>query len=141
MNGEKVTSLIDWQDVWAGPLFLQAKHPRLVDYDGEMMLKLPENYEALEDEDEKARIQTQVEKSIVLRAYETDTKNANPILDKIFHLPRGRTRRDTVQISSNTWDGDILPFRQCLIWIVRYVLVSSTYSPTQIFKLRGTLLT
>lgn len=29
-----ITSLIDWQDTWAGPLFLQARSPQLVDYNG-----------------------------------------------------------------------------------------------------------
>ncbi|KAF2756096.1 hypothetical protein EJ05DRAFT_502559 [Pseudovirgaria hyperparasitica] len=115
-----VTTLIDWQDTWVGPLFLQARHPRLVDYNGEVLLRLPESYETLKDEDEKVRVRTQVEKSIVLWAYEHETKSTNPILHDIFHLHQGRTRRDTVNFSTNTWDGDILPFRQCLIRIARH---------------------
>lgn len=121
VEGDHVTSLIDWQDIWVGPLFLQARHPRLVDYNGELMLKLPERYHALEDEDEKARVRTQVEKSMVLWTYESETKNTNPILHDILHMRQGRTRRDTVDFSANTWDGDIIPFRQCLIRIARYV--------------------
>ncbi|KAF2235720.1 hypothetical protein EV356DRAFT_522818 [Viridothelium virens] len=120
VRGDQITSLIDWQDTWAGPLFLQARHPRLIDYNGEVMLKLPENYTALEDEDEKMRVRTQVEKSIVLWTYETETKMANPILYDILHIYQGRTRRDTVEFSANTWDGDIIPFRQCLIRIARH---------------------
>jgi len=85
------------------------------------MLKLPERYHALEDEDEKARVRTQVEKSMVLWTYESETKNTNPILHDILHMRQGRTRRDTVDFSANTWDGDIIPFRQCLIRIARYV--------------------
>ncbi|KAH8719343.1 kinase-like domain-containing protein [Phaeosphaeriaceae sp. PMI808] len=115
-----ITSLIDWQDTWVGPLFLQARHPRLVDYNGELMMRLPESYDALEDEDEKMRVRTQVEKSIVLWTYETETKNTNPILHDILHINQGRTRRDTVDFSANTWDGDIIPFRQCLIRIARH---------------------
>jgi hypothetical protein len=57
VDNNRVTSLIDWQDTWIGPLFLQARHPRLVDYNGELMLKLPQNYNALEDE-EKMRVGT-----------------------------------------------------------------------------------
>jgi len=34
VDRDKITSLIDWQDAWAGPLFLQAQQPRLVDYNG-----------------------------------------------------------------------------------------------------------
>jgi hypothetical protein len=119
VNKGRITCLIDWQDTWVGPLFLQARHPRLVDYNGELMLKLPESYDALEDEDERKRIQTQVEKSIILWTYEMETKNTNPILYDILHLNQGRARRDTVDFSANTWDGDIIPFRQCLIRIAR----------------------
>ncbi|KAH9217470.1 kinase-like domain-containing protein [Leptodontidium sp. 2 PMI_412] len=116
----QVAALIDWQDTWVGPLFLQARHPRLVDYNGELMVRLPESYDALEDGDEKNRIRIQVEKSIVLWTYETETKNTNSILYDILHINQGRTRRDTVDFSDNTWDGDIIPFRQCLIRIARH---------------------
>lgn len=85
------------------------------------MVRLPESYDALEDGDEKNRIRIQVEKSIVLWTYETETKNTNSILYDILHINQGRTRRDTVDFSDNTWDGDIIPFRQCLIRIARYV--------------------
>jgi hypothetical protein len=121
VQGNRITGLIDWQDTWVGPLFLQARHPRLVDYNGEVVLKLPENYETTTDEDEKLRIRTQVEKSIILWSYEHDTKRINPLLHEVMHVPQGRTRRDTIDFSENTWDGDIIPFRQCLIRVARYV--------------------
>lgn len=121
MHDGRISSLIDWQDTWVGPLFLQARHPRLVDYNGELMLELPEHYETVKDGDEKERIRTQVEKSIILWAYENDTKSTNPILQDILHIYQGRTRRETVNFASNTWDKDIIPFRQCLIRIARYV--------------------
>lgn len=89
-------------------------------------MRLPESYDAL-DEDEKLRVRTQVEKSIVLWTYETETKKTNPILRDIMHINQGRTRRDTVDFSANTWDGDIIPFRQCLIRIARYVWPISLY--------------
>ncbi|UPX16985.1 uncharacterized protein EKO05_0007364 [Ascochyta rabiei] len=119
VHKDRVTSLIDWQDTWVGPLFLQAQHPRLVDYNGELMLKLPESYNALEEE-EKMRVRTQVKKSIVLWTYETETKNRNSVLYNIWHISQARTRRNTVDFSANTWDSDIIPFRQCLIRIARH---------------------
>jgi hypothetical protein len=66
VSDNRITSIINWQNTWIGPLFLQARHPRFVDYNGEFMLMLPENYAAFEDEDEKLRVRTQIEKSIVL---------------------------------------------------------------------------
>jgi len=121
VEGNRITSLIDWQDTWAGPLFLQFRHPKVVDFNGEVMLKLPENYERLEDGDEKAQTRKQVEKSIILYTYETETDKNNPLLSEILRIHYGRTRRELVQFAANTWDGDIIPFRQCLIRIERFV--------------------
>ncbi|KAF2851214.1 hypothetical protein T440DRAFT_395295 [Plenodomus tracheiphilus IPT5] len=116
----RVTSLIDWQDTWIGPLFLQARHPRLVRYVGELMLRPPESFKSMEDGEEKMQIQTQVEKSTVMWSYETETKLINPLLHEILHIYQGQTRRDTVDFATNTWDGDIIPFRQCLIRVARH---------------------
>jgi hypothetical protein len=128
VDNNRVASLIDWQDVWIRPLSLQARHPRPVDYNGELMLKLPQNYNDLEDE-EKMRVRTQVEKSLVLWTYETETKNKNSVLHDMLQISQARTKRDTVDFSANTWDGDIVPFRQCLIRIARYVgMIPTIYS-------------
>ncbi|KAH7381813.1 kinase-like domain-containing protein [Cadophora sp. MPI-SDFR-AT-0126] len=118
VEGNRISSLIDWQDTWAGPLFLQYRHPKLVDYNGKVLLKLPENYESLEG-DEKARTRKQVEKSIVLYTYETETDTKNALLSEILRMHHGRPRRETVQFAANTWDRDIIPFRQCLIRLER----------------------
>ncbi|KAL2076086.1 hypothetical protein VTL71DRAFT_1029 [Oculimacula yallundae] len=119
VEGNRITSLIDWQDIWAGPLFLQFRHPKLVDYNGEMLLKLPEVYESLEG-DEKARTAEQVEKSLVLYFYESNTTKMNPVLGELLLMHQGRARRDTVNFAANTWDRDIIPFRQCLIRLERH---------------------
>ena len=124
VEDDRITSLIDWQDTWAGPLFLQFRHPKVVDYNGEVVLKLPEHYERLEEGDEKARTRRQVEKFIVLYIYETETEETNPLLSEILRIHNGRTRRETVQFAANTWDGDIIPFRQCLIRVERFVYSS-----------------
>ncbi|KAG5293793.1 phosphotransferase enzyme family protein [Histoplasma capsulatum G186AR] len=120
VDGDRVTSVIDWQGVWTGPLFLQARHPALVNYSGEIVLKIPDHYKDIEDESEKARIRAQVEKSILLWAYESDTKENNFLVHDVLRFPHGRTVRDVVGFSANTWDGDILPFRESLIRIVRH---------------------
>ena len=52
----RITSLIDWQAAWMGPLFLQARQPRLLDHKGEILLKLPENFKELEV-DEQTRLE------------------------------------------------------------------------------------
>ncbi|KAG9228229.1 kinase-like domain-containing protein [Amylocarpus encephaloides] len=119
VEGNRITSLIDWQDTWAGPLFLQFRHPKLVDYNGKVLLKLPDNYESFEA-DEKAHTRKQVEKSIVLYTYETETDKNNALLSDILRIHHGRIKRETVQFAANTWDRDIIPFRQCLIRFQRH---------------------
>jgi len=102
VEGNRITSLIDWQDTWTGPLFLQFQHPKIVDFNGEVLLKLPANYESLEDGEEKTRVRRQVEKSIVLYTYETETDKTNPLLSEILRIMHGRTRREVVQFAGNT---------------------------------------
>ena len=98
VEGNRVASLIDWQDIWAGPLFLQFRHPKVVDYNGEVLLKLPENYESLEEGNEKARMRKQVERSIVLYNYETETEKRNPLLSEILRIHQGEKQYTLLRI-------------------------------------------
>ena len=67
-----------------------------MDYNGEVLLKLLENYESLEEGDKKARTRKQVKKSIVLYTYETETNKNNLLLSEILRTYYSRTRRETV---------------------------------------------
>jgi hypothetical protein len=58
INQNRIASITDWHGVWAGPLLLQANPPGFLDYQGNVMLKRPQDFEGLAD-DEKARIQQQ----------------------------------------------------------------------------------
>ncbi|KAL4986036.1 kinase-like domain-containing protein [Aspergillus falconensis] len=49
-----MSSVIDWQETWAAPLVLQARHPRLVEYHGDIILKAPANFKDLEPDDKVA---------------------------------------------------------------------------------------
>lgn len=110
----RITSLIDWQDAWIGPLFMQERRPQLVEYQGERILRLPDYYESMEDKDEKAKLTDKVEKSILLWYYEEEVREKNPTLQKLFGLPLARKRRETVLSASKLWEGDTIPLRECL---------------------------
>ena len=129
MRDDRITSLIDWQSTWAGPLFLQYRYPKLANYTGDVMLRLPEDYKDME-KSEKDRVAKQVERSLVQYLYETETKKVNPLLVEINDIPQGTTRRQTIEFAEDTWEGDILPFRQCLIRLERFVLPSSPFHGT-----------
>ncbi|OBT42111.1 hypothetical protein VE00_06510 [Pseudogymnoascus sp. WSF 3629] len=119
VKDDKITSLIDWQSTWVGPLFLQYRYPKLVNYTGEVMLRLPEDYKDME-KSEKDRVKDRVERSLVQFLYKTETKKQNPLLVKVNDTPQVTTRRRTIEFAENTWDGDILPLRQCLIRLERH---------------------
>lgn len=129
VRDDRITSLIDWQSTWAGPLFLQYRYPKLANYTGDVMLRLPEDYKDME-KSEKDRVAKQVERSLVQYLYETETKKVNPLLVEINDIPQGTTRRQTIEFAEDTWEGDILPFRQCLIRLERFVLPSSPFHGT-----------
>ncbi|KAJ5084172.1 hypothetical protein NUU61_008751 [Penicillium alfredii] len=48
VDDSHVTAVIDWQSVWAGPLFLQAQPSPLVDYQGSILLQRPDNFDNLD---------------------------------------------------------------------------------------------
>jgi hypothetical protein len=80
---------------------------------------LPENYKDME-KGEKDRVANQVERSLVQYLYEIETQKQNPLLVEVNNVAHRVTRRQTIDFGEDTWDGDILPFRQCLIRIERF---------------------
>jgi hypothetical protein len=132
----KISSVIDWQSSWVGPLILRARAPRLLDYDGEIILKLPPTYEEM-PEDERRLVEYQVQQSIQIYIYEHKTADRNPLLDRVLRYPQGKMLSNVVDFASNSWNGDILPLRDCLIRIERYEL--SLHFAGHIWTLNTTL--
>ncbi|GAB1733205.1 hypothetical protein NU195Hw_g8465t1 [Hortaea werneckii] len=110
----QITSLIDWQDAWVAPLFMQERRPQLLEYNGEMMLRLPDYFEKMEDNGEKAKVQAQVEKSILFWYYHRIVREQFPALQELFDLPLARIQRETVLFASDIWEGETVPLRECL---------------------------
>lgn len=121
-NG-RITGLIDWQDTWVGPFFMQERRPQLIEYHGEMILRLPDYYETMEDKVEKAKLTDRVEKSILLWYYGQEMQEKNPTLQNLFDLPLARKRRETVLFASELWEGETIPLRECLYQLQRLVFL------------------
>ncbi|PGH18242.1 hypothetical protein AJ79_00581 [Helicocarpus griseus UAMH5409] len=115
----RISSVIDWQSIWAAPLILQAQAPRLIDYNGEILLTLPENFNKL-NQDEKAEVRDQVSRSIQMFLYEDKTAKENPLLSDAFTQPFGKSLSQLVSFAGNSWDDDIIPLRECLIELERH---------------------
>ncbi|PGH27720.1 hypothetical protein AJ80_00507 [Polytolypa hystricis UAMH7299] len=114
----KVSSVIDWQCAWVRPLILQARTPRLIDYSGETMLRLPNNYKEL-SKDEKEQVSDQVSRSLQLYLYQERTAQRNPLLNKAVRQPHGKMMSRLLSFAEDSWDDDILPLRECLIQLER----------------------
>ncbi|KAL5330751.1 hypothetical protein ACEPPN_000272 [Leptodophora sp. 'Broadleaf-Isolate-01'] len=87
VKDDQVTCIIDWQSNWAGPLFVQYRYPKIVHYAGEVVLRLPEDYESIEG-NEKVKASRQVERSLVQYLYGAKTKKKNPLLTNIIDIPQ-----------------------------------------------------
>lgn len=114
----RITSLIDWQATWAGPLIIQAQQPRLLNHKGEIMLRLPENFKEL-GADERRWMNERVASSILLYIYETRTARQNTLLSRIYRLDHGQTRIQPILFAGQTWTDDIVPLRESLIKVER----------------------
>ncbi|KAH8429192.1 uncharacterized protein LDX57_006861 [Aspergillus melleus] len=115
----KISSVIDWQGIWAEPLMLRARHARLVDYNGEFILKAPENFKYLDPSD-KDKVREQMSSSILLYLYEKQIANKAPLFNRVLRIENGRIRTEPILFVGDTWDDEILPFRDSLIRIERY---------------------
>ncbi|OGM39302.1 hypothetical protein ABOM_011970 [Aspergillus bombycis] len=116
-NG-KISSVIDWQGLWAAPLILQARHARLVNYNGEVILKAPANFKDL-DSAEKTRIRGLMTSSILLYLYEKQIAKETPLLNKVLRFDHGRIRCDPIVFVRDTWDDELIPLRESLIRLER----------------------
>ncbi|KAE8146569.1 kinase-like domain-containing protein [Aspergillus avenaceus] len=115
----RITSVIDWQGVWAGPLFLQAQPSPLVNYQGPIVLERPANFGELDGE-RQADIKRQIFKSTLFQLYLLEMGERNPLLAKAFHLDHGKTRRLPVECAGDSWDDDIVALREALVKVERH---------------------
>ncbi|KAJ5587245.1 uncharacterized protein N7459_003010, partial [Penicillium hispanicum] len=119
VDNNHITAVIDWQGSQASPLFLQAQPSPFLDYQGRILLNRPGNFDDL-DPEHQAEIKQRISKSTLFQLYLIETKQRNPILAKAFHIDHGKTRRLPIEYAGNTWDDDIVSFREALINVERH---------------------
>lgn len=116
----RISCIIDWQGAWAGPVFVSANPPLLLDYGIDMLTKLPENFKTLDDAT-KDELRYQVSQSILIYAYEETTAEENPLMYKVMRHPHGQTLKQLEAFAGSTWDNCLFPFEECLIRAERCV--------------------
>ncbi|RAL14787.1 aminoglycoside phosphotransferase family protein [Aspergillus homomorphus CBS 101889] len=115
----KITSVIDWQGLWAAPRWLHGRPPKLIRYQGEMILRLPENFQEL-DAEEKKKVRRTISKSVVQYVYQTEVEKEIPVLYEVFVTDYGRLRCNPVFFVVDTWSNEIVCLRESLLQIVKY---------------------
>ncbi|KAI4667376.1 uncharacterized protein J4E79_002062 [Alternaria viburni] len=111
---DRISCIIDWQGAWATPVFIGANPPLLLDYGIDMLMKLPENFKALDDTT-KGKLKYQVSQSILIHTYEESTVEKNPLMYKVMHHPHGQTLKQLEAFVGSTWDNCLFPVEECLI--------------------------
>ncbi|KAL1600494.1 hypothetical protein SLS60_006880 [Paraconiothyrium brasiliense] len=119
VKDDKITDIIDWNDVWIGPLFLQAKVPSLVNVVGDLKLQLPDDYETM-DEAEQANVHRQLDESFVAFVYHQTLREQSPFLSSVRNVPRANSTRLIFDYAQNSWDDDVIAVRQALIRVIRH---------------------
>ena len=119
----KVSSIIDWQAVYAAPLFLQARFPSIFNCDdpypwGAVQPKLPENFDALSQPD-KELARAILDRVRLKKFYELALRKFNPIFVRAMDVMRNDNDPTTFIfpiIGQSAIDGPI-PLKELLIQI------------------------
>ncbi|EEQ83751.1 phosphotransferase enzyme family protein [Blastomyces dermatitidis ER-3] len=120
LEGNRISSILGWQHVWAGPLFIEASPPALVKVNGDdLTLDYPDEYKNLA-EDERREIDEKIAQSVLRYAYQKFVSRDVPQLDKLFSFDFAQIRALPIQLCVSSWkDDDIARFRESLMKIQR----------------------
>ncbi|XP_014561693.1 hypothetical protein COCVIDRAFT_33286 [Bipolaris victoriae FI3] len=110
----RISCIIEWQGAWTAPVFIGANPPLLLDYGIDMLMKLPENFKAL-DNATKEKLRYQVSQSVLVHTYETCTAEKNPLMYKVMRHPHGQSLKQLEAFVGSTLDNCLFPFEECLI--------------------------
>lgn len=128
----KMSGIIDWQAVWAAPLFIQARFPSAFNCDGPYTWgavepKLPDNFDSLSESD-KESVSNRLSEERLKKFYEVASRKFNPLVFKA--LDAMRNENDPIafifDIVGRTWVDGPIPLKELLIqvyekwdWIIK----------------------
>nr|POE53459.1 hypothetical protein CFP56_28681 [Quercus suber] len=117
----EITSLIDWQNATALPLFLHSGIPEDMDNSIDPVSsaletpRLPDDLSAL-DEDSRLEQLELFQKRHLHHSYMAETSKSNPMHYEALSMPFSVGRRKLYDLSSAPWQGDNIPLRSSLIF-------------------------
>ncbi|KAF5869042.1 putative phosphotransferase enzyme family protein [Botrytis fragariae] len=100
-----LTSLIDWQFAWTGPLFLQFDDPIFTKYNRAMQLANFEESSPIAHDGRRIR---RIDWGFFRKdVYESENADQSPILNKMKNVPAAGVRKEILDDDFDTWNGDI----------------------------------
>ncbi|KAI1941814.1 Phosphotransferase enzyme [Ophidiomyces ophidiicola] len=120
VNNGKISSMVDWHRGGILPLILQADIPPLVKYWGEKVLKRPENFAEL-NQDEKDKVLKQISSSTRQEYYRMQTALENPLVARVLEIPQLQMIQYLTTLASDSWthESGILKLREVLLKVMR----------------------
>lgn len=118
----EITSLIDWQNATALPLFLHSGIPDDLDNSLDPVSssletpRLPEDLSSLSEESRLEQLATFARRHLHY-LYMTETSRTNPTHFEALTIPFSVGRRKVYDLASAPWQGDNVPLRSSLIFI------------------------
>lgn len=119
----KISGIIDWQGVWAAPLFIQARFPLVFDCDGPYAWgavepKLPDDYDSLSESD-KQWATDKLSEERLKKFYELASRKFSPLFTKALDVMRNEDDPTTfiLYIIGHTWLDGPVPLRELLVQI------------------------
>lgn len=83
------------------------------------MQSRPENFDELSLE-KQDHLRRQIASSTLHQLYHYETKQRNPGLAAVFDMEHGKSRRLPIERAGDTWEDDLVSFRETLINIEKY---------------------
>ena len=119
----KVTGIIDWQAVWAAPLFIQARFPSVFNCDGSypwgaVEPMLPKGLDSLSESD-KESASHRLEEKRLKKFYEVASRNFNPLVFKALDAMRNEDNPVTFifDVVGRTGIDGPIPLKELLVQI------------------------
>lgn len=133
-GSSRIASIIDWQDAFIFPLFMQAGYPAFCEHDYSQtqsleIPKLPENFPTLSIEEQiQAKTKFRLDEANLYYTAATGVYNDEHM--KALRLPYRSMRQYLIQQTGYPWDADVINLRAALVGITTpYVWHGISSSP------------
>ncbi|KAF2748369.1 hypothetical protein M011DRAFT_493763 [Sporormia fimetaria CBS 119925] len=116
----RISSIIDWQSATISPLLLTANPPKILDFSlGQLTMALPDDYEQMEDKEEKKKIKNEVAQSNLVAGYQEATAADNPLMYEMLDTTHSKTLKQLAAFAGCTWDDSLFSFKSLLMRVQR----------------------